>query len=580
MNNLLLAVTSLLSTTMFSQPAYHRIWGVKENRKVDILPSFMVIADDVLYYKEDNNKINSISLPETETETFIEIGSYESTKIMDIHHANDGSWYIGGRTEDTESFTTLGAYRTEFDFNQNPTPVPSNGFLAHFSSSGELIWCTYIDFFYDGYNITTDTEGNVYYISYKNNDEVIEDAPFQSTANPEDFVSSNKTPTITKLNSTGEYLWSTFFGTHRTFANIVSSENGLIIYGTLMSNELFTGIPLNNYTYFSTEGAYQELPDTDNSENFLTQYFINKFNFDGTRDWGTYYHVGEQGYSLNRVETYGNDIYVISTSNNNTIENIATEGAFIDALEETSDGMGTRLLSRMNPNGTDLLWRTYLFNDSFVYSYSDISINPDGNIWLSGQTDSFGGIATLDAYQPEKDPTPSYMLSHSDAYHLLLSNDGSTVLYSSYYGFDGRDWSRRIFPTENGYYSVEQTSGNSNPENFITQGNLLEPDEEGSSTYGGLVYTYFSTEPVSSGTFDKKKISIYPNPAENVLHLTGEIEGFTKIDIYNMQGQRVFQQSINAREIISVDINSLASSVYLLTISNTANKQTYRVVKK
>lgn len=160
------------------------------------------------------------------------------------------------------------------------------------------------------------------------------------------------------------------------------------------------------------------------------------------------------------------------------------------------------------------------------------------------------------------------------------ANDGSTVLYSSYYGFEGDDASIAIFPAENGYYSVEQTRGNSNPENFITQGNLLEPDEEDSSTYGGLVYSYFSTEPMSSGTYNKKKISIYPNPVENIIHITGEIADFTKIEIHNMQGQHVLQQPINANEIISVDINSLAAGVYLLTISNTTHKQTYRIVKK
>src|SRR5690606_19356939 len=251
-------------------------------------------------------------------------------------------------------------------------------------------------------------------------------------------------------------------------------------------------------------------------------------------------------------------------------------GAFID---ETTANIGSvTLLGRLSSDGSELLWRTYLYNEIFYpIGYRNVSINSDGNIWLFGQTNSSEDVATDDAYQTEKNMATA---NNYDSYHLLLANDGSTVLYSSYYGFEGDDASIAIFPAENGYYSVEQTSGDSDAENFITQGNLLEPDEEGSSTYGGLVYTYFNTEPVSSGTFNKKKITIYPNPAENVLHLTGEIEGFTKVNIYNMQGQRVFQQPINASEIVSVDINSLASGVYLLIISNTTDKQTYRVVKK
>src|SRR5690606_40866032 len=235
----------------------------------------------------------------------------------------------------------------------------------------------------------------------------------------------------------------------------------------------------------------------------------------------------------------------------------------------------------LSSDGSHIMWSTYTSNEIFGLVSPNgriASINSDGNIWLFGQTNSTTGVATDDAYQTEKNMVTA---NNNDSYHLLLANDGSTILYSTYYGFEGDDASLAIFPAENGYYSVEQTNGNSNQENFITQGNLLEPDEEDGSTYGGLVYTYFSTEePVSSSVFDKKKISIYPNPTENVLHLTGEIEDFTKIEIYNLQGQRVFQQPINASEIISVDINSLASGVYLLTISNTTDKQTYRVVKK
>src|SRR5690606_13105021 len=149
------------------------------------------------------------------------------------------------------------------------------------------------------------------------------------------------------------------------------------------------------------------------------------------------------------------------------------------------------------------MWITYINNNIFkpIQSHLSTKIDNSGNIWLFGQTDSSTGVATDDAYQTEKNMVTA---NNNDSYHLLLANDGSTVLYSSYYGFEGDDASLAIFPAENGYYSVEQTSGNSNAENFITQGNLLELDEEGSSTYGGLVYTYFSTEPVSSGTFDKK----------------------------------------------------------------------------
>ncbi len=582
MKNFTLILLTLITTaTSYAQPTYHRIWGVKENRKVD--NSYITeiqIFDDVVYYTVDN-KINALQLPEATTETFIEIGTPQTTQIINKQKSTNGNWYIVGYTSLTEGFTTPNAYRTEFDDEQNPTPTPTNSFLAKYSATGELQWCTYIDQYYGsvtsyGLNITTDEQDNIYFVSYKPNNEIIENAPFQATANPEDFLpGTNKTPTLTKLDNNGAFQWSTFFGMHNTLIrDIRATTDGVVIAGIVVSTENFSGIPVSDFNYFSTEGAYQESPNTNTNGEFLTSVFVNKLNFDGIRSWGTYFDR-----TLRTIEVFENDIYLIQVHGSSS-ESVATEGVFIDEPVNMNGNVG--LLGRLSSDGSELLWRTYLFNNLFkpglhIDNGRIVNINSDGNIWLFGQTDSSTSVATDDAYQTEKNMANA---NNKDSYHLLLANDGSTVLYSSYYGFEGDDASIAIFPAENGYYSVEQTSGNSDAENFITQGNLLEPDEEGSSTYGGLVYTYFSTEPVSSGTFDKKKISIYPNPAENVLHLTGEIDDFTEVNIYNMQGQQVFQQPINAREIVSVDIASIASGVYLLTISNQNNKQTYRVVKK
>src|SRR5690606_7854268 len=134
---------------------------------------------------------------------------------------------------------------------------------------GELQWCTYTDLMLGdtdyGVCITTDEQSNVYFISYRSNNEVIENAPFQSTANPEDFIpGTNKTSTLTKLDSNGTYQWSTFFGMHFTgIRNLEASTDGIIMAGILISTELFSGVPVTNYSYFSTEGAYQMAPNTN-----------------------------------------------------------------------------------------------------------------------------------------------------------------------------------------------------------------------------------------------------------------------------------------------------------------------------
>src|SRR5690606_7676911 len=381
-------LTLFFVTSSYAQPAYHRIWGVKENRKMASgWIHDLSIKDNVVYFKDNvaPNKIFALHLPEAITETFIEIGTPETTEIGDKHQSSNGSWYIAGNTTETEGFTTPGAYRTEFDDEQNPTPVPQNGFLAKYSATGELQWCTYIDWFAsEGEDyIATDAEENIYFVSYKSNDEVIDNAPFQATANPEDFLpGTNKTPTLTKLDSSGAYQWSTFFGMHYTgVESLATTADGIVIGGFATSTEISSGIPVTDFNYFSTVGAYQENPNINSNGGFQPSRFVNKFDFNGERLWGTYYDRG-----VEEVLTHDNDIYVVQSYGvSSQSENVATEGAFID--EPTANIGSVTLLGRLSSDGSELLWRTYLYNEIFYpIGYRNVSINSDGNIWLFGQT--------------------------------------------------------------------------------------------------------------------------------------------------------------------------------------------------
>lgn len=64
---------------------------------------------------------------------------------------------------------------------------------------------------------------------------------FQSTANPEDFLlGTNKTSTLTKLDSNGAYQWSTFFGMHYTgIRSIKATPDGIIVAGFVISTDFF-----------------------------------------------------------------------------------------------------------------------------------------------------------------------------------------------------------------------------------------------------------------------------------------------------------------------------------------------------
>src|SRR5690606_41695746 len=79
----------------FSQSSYHRIWGVKGYRKVESnWICGISIYDGIVYYIDsgEDNKINTLQLPESTTQTFIKIGSPATTQIYHKHRCEDGSW--------------------------------------------------------------------------------------------------------------------------------------------------------------------------------------------------------------------------------------------------------------------------------------------------------------------------------------------------------------------------------------------------------------------------------------------------------------------------------------------------------
>ena len=572
-----------ITQVAFSQTSYHRVWSVKENRKMEIGTNWLhFIHDDVMYYLDPTtpNSIQKLTLPECNVSLLGELGTSENTQITDLHFNGVDKIFIVGNTTQSSNFSTDGVYRTTYQENDL---LNSSGFVACFTLTGELLWCTYsdsIEMLLQLYTkITTDPQDNVYFISYRDKELSFENSPFQAEAKEYDTIPYTEyTATVTKLNSQGQFVWGTFFGTHASYITDIKAVNdGIVLFGWATTT---TNIPLTedfNPTYFSTPGAYQLNPNLNNDGLFNLNYFMNKFNFDGTRAWGTY--VNEQTTTLPRLETSANEIYVIS-SYDNTIGgfvNSATPNAFIT---DPGTNVIKKMLDRFSADGTSKLWRTYTSNNIFSAYYDKVTINTDGNIWLTGQTESFTGVSTADAYQIARNPATSFNFSHSDGYHLLLSKDGSTVLYATYFGFDGKDEPRSLFPTTDGYYSIEKTSKNSNANNFITQGSPLNPDEVGANTYGGTIYTRFTTDLLSSDTFDKKNISIYPNPTTDVLYITGELQSFTNLEMHNMLGQKVLQQSVINEEIVSVNTESINAGVYLLTLSDGNQKQTFRIVKK
>jgi len=88
-------------------------------------------------------------------------------------------------------------------------------------------------------------------------------------------------------------------------------------------------------------------------------------------------------------------------------------------------------ISKLNPDGSDLLWATYIGGEAADYPHS-IIVNQDLEIYVYGSSRSEGFPTTSSAFQPSLGGNSDIIVSH-------LSEDGSELVGSTYIGGFGND---------------------------------------------------------------------------------------------------------------------------------------------
>lgn len=87
------------------------------------------------------------------------------------------------------------------------------------------------------------------------------------------------------MNSNLQLIWKTFFAHHITSVTHINTldNNQLVVYGNFIKNAEYN---ITSPNFFSTPGTFI---DNNNINNSFGTYkgFLNVFNTDGTRAWGT-----------------------------------------------------------------------------------------------------------------------------------------------------------------------------------------------------------------------------------------------------------------------------------------------------
>ena len=320
--------------------------------------------------------------------------------------------YISGATQNSSTIATAGAYQTTYGGGS------SDVIIAKFNSTGtNLLWGTYYggageD---DGFGLAIDSNDNVYVSGLTNSNSGIATPGSYLTTKPD--TGSMFNIFVAKFDSSGtNLLWGTYYGKSFGVANniAIGPDNNVVITGITYGD---SGI--------ATPGAYRTS---------FGYGFVSKFNSANSMlIWGTY-NAGE-GWDI-AFDKKGN---IYFTGDETASWFTATPNAYQTTY---GGGLMDAFVAKLNSSGSQLLWST-LYGGAGSDMGVAIALDSANNIYATGLTSSLTGIATSGAYQTE------YGGGSQDGYIAEFDSTGSTLLWGTYYGGAGSDYSEDIYLDKN-----------------------------------------------------------------------------------------------------------------------------------
>ncbi len=200
---------------------------------------------------------------------------------------------------------------------------------------------------------------------------------------------------------------------------------------------------------------------------------------------------------------------------------------------------------------------------SFSDDNNGYLINQDGTFWKSSD-----GGETWDITFPD-----SGLIFGGNIFAIpgtnAVYNTGAGDLKGSSYSFDGGlNW---VVMCDDQHLDIRFTADG------LTgySGGFNGGDDGSDPTVGGM-FKYIGPT-VSLPELQAKGFVVYPNPVQDVLHL-GANEAISHISIYNILGQEVLSQNINATTA-SIDTSDLAKGTYIANITIGNASGSIKIVK-
>ncbi|MBK8464452.1 MAG: SBBP repeat-containing protein [Chloracidobacterium sp.] len=328
----------------------------------------------------------------------------------------DGNAYVVGTATSLNFPTTAGVIKT--------TNLPSSNnvqwndaFVTKINPTGTaMVWSTY----YGGRNGSEIGTG----VAVTSTGEIL----ISGTTMASDFPTVNAYQSTfggtddafaAKLNSTGSAIvYSTYLGGNNT------DTGGRIALDRTSGDAVFAGFA-SSPNFPTTAGAYKEkLCSTPQgcSGIFYSGSYVVKLTAAGN---GVYSTLFDAGISDATLDANNNAVIGGSVS---TTAFVTTPGAFQTASSGGIEGF----IAKLNPTGNALVYATYLGGGFQSDRVNGVTIDAAGNLYATGQTENTGFPVTAGSF----DQTFN---GGEDGFLTKLDPTGSTLIYSTFFGGQGKD---------------------------------------------------------------------------------------------------------------------------------------------
>jgi len=537
----------------------------------------------------------------------------------------NGYFYIAGGSASTASITTSGVYQPTYGGGTR------DAILAKFDTFGHKIWCTYFggnD--YDGANVYLGRDNRLYLYGLTLSTNGISSAgAFQPNFSG---GSPNEDAFIAKFDTSGQKLWSTYYGYASSFDVAVkclfndsgqvylfgySYQSGFIVQFDTNGNYYFDKrYPLgltdalllpNNHvlicggafsaTGIATPGTYQPTL-TGSASGTNSDAGILELDAKGNRLWGTYY--GGMGINDNFSSCSfdgSNNLYFAGCTNSTS--NIADVNAYQGVYGGGNcDGMVIRFsyctTPKPNVEGNDTafcfgssltLTTPFINNCTFLWTKNTSLLVGNLNSITVAQSGKYTVTTVLNGCPSVSSDTITITVLPNHLDTISISSSLSSVLVGQQVTINAAVTGTNGNPYQINWYKngVLFTTTTTPTVNYtkdtgtdIIHATLIVQAQ----CYDSSASNSWSINSVGIGNIPSQpQFLIFPNPATNTLYIQSQQTG--SLVLADLTGRVLLQASTTLNYQKAIDISMLAKGVYLLRFSsNDGAVETVKVVKE